>query len=145
MVQLVVDASVILKWFFDFPEEENRDKALDLRNKHVSGKISLCIPQYAIYEITNALTFSKYKLSKEIVIDSLEALADLRLKKSNDYSDKKLMKESVELAFKYAITIYDALYLALAKKLECSLLTADEKFIKKVGDKEDNIFLLINY
>lgn len=68
MVLLVVDASVILKWFFKTPEEKDRNKAIELRDQHILGKLSLCVPQYSIYEIANALSFSTYKLSREVVV-----------------------------------------------------------------------------
>lgn len=142
MVRLVIDASVILKWFFDFPDEQNRDQALVLKNLHIEGKIVLIVPQYSIYEITNALTFSKYKLDKAIVLESLAALEGLKIKRIDDYSDKKLMKMAVELAFEYSMTIYDALYLALANKLKCNLVTADRKFVDKLKKHEHSVHLL---
>lgn len=63
----------------------------------------------------------------------------------NDYNDKKLMTSSIELTFKYSITVYDALYLALDQKIKCPLITADEKFVNKVKSGNENIILLRNY
>lgn len=142
MVQLVIDASVVLKWFFDFPEEGDREKAIKLKNLHVSGKIKLTFPRYAIYEIANALTFSKYKLGEDLILESLDALEDIKI---ISYDDRRLIKKAVSFALTYNVTIYDALYLILAKKAKCALVTADERFIRKVKKQEPIVCLLANF
>ena len=43
---------------------------------------------------------------------------------------------TVELAFQYGITIYDASYLAISNKRKCDIVTADEKLYEKLtGEK----------
>ena len=49
MKELVIDASVILKWYL--PDEEFAPKALNILHRHVSGEIALCAPTILPYEI----------------------------------------------------------------------------------------------
>jgi len=51
-LEVVADASVIVKWFI---EEQDSDKALILRDRHISGVMTISIPVLALYEILNAL------------------------------------------------------------------------------------------
>lgn len=51
---MLLDASVILKWFLDEPDS---DKAKIIKDNHVNGKFTIVIPDIAIYEIANALRY----------------------------------------------------------------------------------------
>jgi predicted nucleic acid-binding protein len=53
MKELVIDASVILKWYL--PDEEFTQKALNILHRHVSGETALYAPTILPYEILNAL------------------------------------------------------------------------------------------
>ena len=119
----VVDASVGLKWFF---EEENSDKAESLLNLHVNHGIILVVPELFFYEASNALRFG-YKQEQEIN----KAVEDMELLQLHvePYS-LDIIKIAVKIALKYDLTIYDAVYVALAEKLNAKLITADEKIIK---------------
>ena len=44
----------------------------------------------------------------------------------------ELVKNAITLAYKLNITIYDACFLSLARKLDAILITADYSFFKKV-------------
>jgi len=50
----VVDASVAVKWYVG---EEDRDKALDVREDYLEGKIDLASPALVLYELFNALRY----------------------------------------------------------------------------------------
>ena len=53
---LVIDASVVIKWFI---EEKDSAKALLLKDNHINGKTILIAPDLLIYEAANVLLFSK--------------------------------------------------------------------------------------
>lgn len=59
----VLDASVILKWFM---EETDTDKANTIKDDHITGKISITIPDLTIYEVGNALRYAKGFSIKEV-------------------------------------------------------------------------------
>ena len=124
----VVDASVLVKWFLH-QQEANRDRALALRNLHISGRSTIFIPQLALLEVLNAIRFSP-KAKEEDSETALEALQDLHLETRPPEFD--VLRKANAIAWAYKITIYDALYVALAEQVGYPLVTADEAMIKKL-------------
>jgi len=124
----VLDASVIYKWYAD---EDNSDKANKILEDYKSGKIEVSIPDLLILELSNALKFNPKITSSEIneIIDNIYAL-ELNI----IIPTIELIKSAVKLSYDYEITIYDAIYLALAKDLEFEFITADKKLYNKIED-----------
>ena len=129
MSTVVVDASVIVKWFV---EEENSDKAIKIRDKYIEGEIKLIAPEIITFEVLNALYYKKL-FSESEMKEISEAL--------NSYSfglyslEGKYAEKTVEVAFKNSVTIYDASYISLAVMKNTYMYTADEKLIEKLkGD-----------
>lgn len=124
----VVDASVLVKWFLH-KEEADRDRALALRELHISGRSIIFVPQLALLEVLNAIRFAP-KAKEEDGETALEALRDLHLEiKPPDYD---VLRKSNAVAWAYKITIYDALYVALAEQMGYPFITADEAMIRKL-------------
>lgn len=124
----VVDASVIVKWFLHH-QESDRDRALALRDLHISGRSTIYIPRLALLEVLNAVRFSP-KADEEVGETALEALQDLYLEIKPD--DVDVLRKANAIAWAYKITIYDALYVALAEQVGYPLITADEVMVKKL-------------
>lgn len=124
----VVDASVLVKWFLH-EQEGDRDRALALRDLHISGRSTIIIPQFAFLEVLNAVRFSP-KAKEEDGETALEALQDLHLETKSAEFD--LMRKANAIAWAYKIAIYDALYVALAEQVGYPLITADEVMVKKL-------------
>ena len=124
----VVDASVLVKWFLH-EKEADRDRALALRDLHISRRSTLFIPQLALLEVLNAVRFSP-KADEEDEEMALETLEDLHLEiKANDVV---LLRKASAISWGYKITIYDALYVGLAEQVGHPLITADEVMVKKL-------------
>ena len=49
-MKIVLDASVVAKWFI---EEEDTEKAIEIRDKFVQGEIEVLVHSLLIYEIGN--------------------------------------------------------------------------------------------
>lgn len=124
----VVDASVIVKWFLHH-QEADRDKALALRDLHISGRSTIYVPELAFLEVLNAIRFSS-KADEEDGKTALEALQDLNLESKSASGD--LLRKTNAIAWAYKITIYDALYVAMAEQIGYPLITADEAMVKKL-------------
>lgn len=124
----VVDASVLVKWFLH-EQEGDRDRALALRDLHISGRSTIYVPQLALLEVLNALRFSP-KAKEEDGQTALEALHDLHLEAKPP--EVGLLRKTNAIAWAYKITIYDALYVALAEQVGFPLITADEAMVKKL-------------
>jgi len=107
----VVDASVLVKWFLH-EKEADRDRALALRDLHISRRSTLFIPQLALLEVLNAVRFSP-KADEEDGEMALETLEDLHLEiKANDVV---LLRKANAISWGYKITIYDALYVGFVE------------------------------
>jgi predicted nucleic acid-binding protein len=124
----VVDASVLVKWFLH-EQEEDRDRAVALRDLHISGRSTIFIPQLALLEVLNAVRFSP-KGDEEDGEMALEALHDLHLETKPP--DLDVLRKANAIAWAYKITIYDALYVALAEQVGYPLITADEVMVKRL-------------
>ena len=132
---LVLDASVILKWY---KEEEDSDKALEIRDKFIRGEIQISVPDLVLYEMANALRYSQQCTADDIarVIDNFSKFKiDIVVPTTN------LIKKAGDMAMEYDITVYDGVYLALAEDLAFSLVTADLKFYRKIETLSRTQFL----
>jgi len=125
---MVLDASVILKWFM---EERESDKANILREGHVAGKFTITVPDILIYEVGNALRYEPEFSFKEVNL-CLGQLYELNLNIIAPLPD--LTDLITEIAYQKDITFYDASYIALAQELDFQYVTADEKLYNKLRD-----------
>ncbi len=122
----VVDASVLVKWFM---EEEDRDRALSLRELHTSGRSSLFVSELTFLEILNAIRYAPMA-NEEYVAEALHSLENLHLQVNPAAFDLILKANAIAWAYKF--TIYDALYVALAEQLGYPLITSDDTMVKKL-------------
>lgn len=122
----VVDASVLVKWFM---EGEDRDRALSLRELHTSGRSTLFVSELTFLEILNALRYAP-RANEEDSAEALHVLEHLHLQVRP--ADFELLRKANAIARAYKITIYDALYVALAEQLGYPLITSDEAMVRKL-------------
>lgn len=127
-MKLVLDANVIAKWFI---EEENTEKAIEIRDKFVDGKLAAILePTLLIYELGNVFWKHPVK-SPEDVESDFKALFDIGLE-FLEVNEIGFLKNVLENARKFEITFYDAVYVTLAMKEDCKLITADGRLQRKV-------------
>lgn len=126
--KVVLDASVIAKWYL---KEKYSEQAIKLRDDYVSGRITIVSPALLEYEVLNALKYSG-AYSKQELIDIARSL--------NKYGFEcwrlkgQLKEETIKMAAKYDITLYDASYLALATIMKAKFYTADEELLNKATE-----------
>jgi predicted nucleic acid-binding protein len=130
MSEYVVDASVILKWVVGDREEPDQEKAIRLLALWGEGIHNLWAPTLWEYEVANFLgrelpaeANTKMKMLKGLGIKSV-VLSD------------QMIERSFLLMKARKITFYDAAYLADAHEIGGVLITADDKFVKKMGPDE---------
>lgn len=124
--EVVLDASVIAKWFV---EEENSERALELRDRYISGEIEIIAPELLPFEVLNALHY-KGLFTEDALKDiakTLEAYSFRLFPLNGNYA-----QTTMEVACRNHITIYDASYLALAVLRNTHLYTADQKLARKL-------------
>lgn len=129
---VVVDASVVAKWFV---QESFTEKALSLRDDYLEGKINIACPDLLGYEVINALRYKPSFGEQDLrqVASALEKYNFL----SYSILGNSLSQLTIEFALKFGLTIYDASYVALADYLDDSILyTADTRLAEKVANKK---------
>ncbi|MGB3458555.1 MAG: type II toxin-antitoxin system VapC family toxin [Halobacteriota archaeon] len=131
-MKLVLDANVIAKWFI---EEENTDKAIKIRDNFVAGKLAILEPSLLIYELGNVFWKHPVK-SPEDVENDFKALFEIGLEFCT-VREPVFLKNVFEHGRKFGITFYDAVYVTLAEKEDCKLITADGKLQRNVGGRTD--------
>src|SRR3989338_3158894 len=100
----VLDASVIVKWFIHEPESVIAKKFIDF---HVSGKAPIAAPDLMIYEVSNVLLI-KAKILPIKVAHCVDALYDLRI--TFIPITQENIREIIQVASQYQLTVYDACY-----------------------------------
>jgi len=129
----VADASIVAKWFL---EEQFSDKARQLRDSFVTGKLTISVPSLLFYETLNALWHSG--LFKE---EELTLVARALTKYGLDVWEPKgkTYEQSAMLSLKHDISVYDASYVALALHLNVTFYTADSELIQKFPKNAQHI------
>ena len=80
-------------------------------------------------EVLNAIRFNS-RADEEDGETAIETLQDLQLE--INAGDINVLRKTNAIAWAYKITIYDALYVALAEQIGYPLITADEAMVKKL-------------
>ncbi len=123
----VIDASVVYKWYG--AEEEGGTEAQALRSRFYDKRIQVHAPELLLIEVGNALRFNR-QLTETSVATYLKDLAGMGLTLHTLTPD--LLRRMNALSWKYNLSMYDALYLAIAEQTGAPLITADEQMLKQV-------------
>jgi len=111
--KVVVDASVVVKWFV---EEEYSKEALMLRDSYADGVIDLIAPSLLCFEVVNALKYSG-AFGEDELKEVLRALDDYQITLfdlEGGYGEK-----AIEIAMRKGVTMYDAAeYLKRGSRIE---------------------------
>ena len=115
---ILLDASVIVKWF---SKEEESEKAIALRDKHINGEIKIAIADITIIKVLDTLHYKKK--DKEGLKKANADLYNIHFKiiKTN----KKILDKTIELSLEHNLPFYKSLNLALAELYNISLVTAE--------------------
>ncbi len=118
----IIDANIAVKWF---SQEENTDLAINLLNQHINEEIQLIVPELLFYEVMNALK-CKNQIESELNKTAVE-LFSFQLETAQ--MSLSIMNEAIKFSLKYNLTIYDAIYLAIAEIFNAKLITEDKTLI----------------
>ncbi len=128
----VLDSSIIAKWFV---QEEDSEKAVEIRDLFVRRKIRLSTISLARYELGNTLWQHPSK-TEDNVREDLEALSDMALP-TEDLEDPRILAPAFRTARDLRITFYDASFVAWAEESKATFVTADEPLYKRVVGRGD--------
>ena len=122
---LLVDTSVVLKWFRSEGEDEVA-AARQLLRAHRDGRAQAVILDLALYELGNVLV-QALREPATLVQDTLALL--LRLCGPPVTPRPSWHAAAADLAARHRLTFYDASWAAAAQALDCPLVTADRALL----------------
>ena len=136
--KLVIDTSVIVKWFVTDDELYTKEAEQILKDA-VANKIVLYTPSLARYELGNSIVKRKTNLLS--AFDYLETFYKSPITIVDETEELALL--TYRIAHEYTLTYYDASFVALAKQENAILITDNTKHQAKV--KEAKVVPLKDY
>ena len=125
----VIDSSVVHKWLHAFGE--NRvEQAVELLREHIAGDIMLVAPAFMPTEVTNSLRW-KTRLEEADVVELISDLAAIDVGLFDTTFER--LSSATALAYRHELSVYDALFLALAEELDCPLITVDRRAFANIN------------
>jgi len=123
-MKYVLDACVALRWVLI---EQDSDKARRLRDNYQNQIHELIAPESFSVECAHSLT---KKERQRIIPDARKLWDDIMLDSPGYTSILPLMDRALEISIQTRQGVYDCLYVALAEREGCELLTADDRLIR---------------
>ncbi len=140
MKRIVIDASVVLKWYLS--DEEHGDIALDILADHASDRLSLHAPALLEFEVANSLAIAKRRarVGDDDALKAMDGFTNLGI---TLYPLSPHFPKVLIYCDRYNLSAYDAAYVAIADEMKTQLVTADKrlfnstrklKFVKWIGE-----------
>jgi predicted nucleic acid-binding protein len=126
MTRFVLDSCVALKWVL--PEADSA-KAIRLRNDFQKAIHELIAPDIFEVEIAHALTRAE-RQGRIPVGKAIGVWTDIMSTPPDLHPSSSLIPRAIAISSAMRVGVYDCLYVALAEREKCGLITADDKFIK---------------
>jgi predicted nucleic acid-binding protein len=115
----VVDASVVVKWFVPEIHSDAARRLLTLPHEYLA-------PDLLFAETANTV-WKKIRRGELELEEGRRLVADIGRVKVETVSCRALAEDAHALATATGRTVYDALYVALAVRLDTRLITADDR------------------
>jgi predicted nucleic acid-binding protein len=126
-VSRVVDASIAVKWVI--PEVLS-----DLADRVRDGEEDVLAPDLLLVEVANALW--RKTTAREISPREADAAFDLVRRSGIDLRPAgPLLPRAMDLARRLGHPVYDCVYLALAARERASLVTADQRLLRRLSTR----------
>jgi predicted nucleic acid-binding protein len=123
---LVVDASVVLKWVLDEP---GRSSSLLLLDAFEARETNLLAPDSLMHEVGSVLS-RRCRRKLLSVTQAKAAFALLDHRKPLLFGGSVLMTEALTLSVRHSLSYWDGLYVTLALRNDCPLVTADRRLYR---------------
>ena len=128
-MKYVIDASVALKWVLP---ELYSDKAIRLRDDFQAAIHELLSPDIFSLEVANTLA----RAERNALIPPGDAdllLAVVHSSSPQLLPHQPILRRALAIATAARHGVYDCVYVALAEREGCEMVTADDKLIKRLG------------
>ncbi|MGO9464974.1 MAG: type II toxin-antitoxin system VapC family toxin [Isosphaeraceae bacterium] len=124
-MKCALDSNIGVKWLL---QEDQSDKARDVRDGYLRGLHELLAPD--IFTVECAHAFTRAQRQGRVTTAEVNAfMADLLTTLPQFHPHQLLLPRAIEISLQVRHGVYDCLYIALAERERCQLLTADTKVL----------------
>jgi predicted nucleic acid-binding protein len=141
MDKLVIDASVVVKWFV---VEAHSSEARRLLDAYQDGTVSFHAPDLLVAELANTI-WKKQVFQGLTATEAKEILSAFVSLQVALIPAAELIDSAYDLAVDNRRSVYDALYLALSLRERCPLITADERFVNAMAPSYPQVVWVANW
>jgi predicted nucleic acid-binding protein len=124
-MRCVLDSNIGVKWIL---QEDQSDRARVVRNEYSRGLHELLAPDVFTVECAHAVTRAQ-RQGRINVAEAKVFMADLLTTLPQLHPHQLLLPRAIEISLQVRHGVYDCLYIALAEREACELLTADTKVL----------------
>ena len=121
----VVDASLVVKWFVPERHAAAARRWLGASHDYVA-------PDLLFAEVGNVV-WKKVRRRELKEAEGRQLVMDLAQVAVETVATRSLLQDALAVALTTGITVYDAMYLTLAVRLETEVITGDDRFADKVA------------
>lgn len=125
MTRLLVDTSVLIKWFHEAGEGEV-DEARAIRDAHVRGDVDAHVLDLAVYEVGDVLVRA-LRWAADDVVDQLDDM--LAITGPPIVMTQAWLGDAAALAEANTLSFYEASWAASAAALGIALVSADRRLL----------------
>lgn len=134
-MRYVLDCSVAVRWFVP---QTHSAVAVEVLRRFQRGETDLTAPDVIVPELGHVLR--KLVLGRTITEQQAAAFLDRFLAIPIEMVPaRELALQALDLALRHGATFYDALYLALAIRENCRVVTADERMTRAFATPDRTI------
>jgi predicted nucleic acid-binding protein len=131
-VNLVIDASVIIKAYIP---EILSDRAEEVISRVAAGELELLAPDL-LYPETGNILWKKARLNELTPTEADEIAAAIIALPVRIEPSRPVVQLALSIAALCGITVYDAMYVAVARIYETSMITADKRLVDALAKTE---------
>lgn len=132
MTNLVLDASVAVKWALPSDDETLKPEAFRVLEAYATGDANLIVPDIFWSECGNIL----WKAVRQKRLPSSQAESALASMIQRDFTtvpSREVLWEAFVIAQRFGQTVYDCLYVAVAVQAKAQVLTADQRLANSLA------------
>jgi predicted nucleic acid-binding protein len=127
-MRCVLDSNIGVKWLL---QEDQSDKARVFRDEFIRGLHELLAPDIFTVECAHALTRAQ-RQGRVTPAEVIALMADLLTTLPHFHPHEALLPRAIAISVQARHGVYDCLYVALAEREGCELVTTDRRLLNNL-------------